>query len=147
MFSTTFLLFCSAALERARICVRRERQHLFRRALVAAVFCGTAFVGVQAFGLWGIVENLHSDRNAGEAQLGATMLVLGAAALHGLHVSMALMVLAYVTLRGFNDRYDHEYSFGVNVHWFWHILAILWTFILMAYAIVASFLAIRVVVP
>jgi cytochrome c oxidase subunit 3 len=144
-FSTALLLACSVALQRAIGAVRRERQRTFRRALLAAVACGTGFVGVQIFGLWRIVQNLQLDRNAGEAQLGAAMLVLGAAALHALHVSVALMVLVYVTLRGLNDRYDHEYSFGVAAcAWFWHILGFLWLFILGAYGVVSLFLTIRI---
>jgi cytochrome c oxidase subunit III len=143
-FSTGLLILCSAALERSRWWVRRERQKEFRGWLLTALLLGTGFVGVQAFGLWCIVENLRGYRNAGEAQLGATSLVLGAAALHALHVSVALMFLAYVTLRGLNDRYDHEYSFGVSVcAWFWHVLAVLWVFILGAYAIVCLFLNLR----
>jgi cytochrome c oxidase subunit 3 len=144
-FSTVLLILCSVALGRALSSVRRERQRAFRRSLLCAVACGTGFVGVQAFGLWCIVQNLAADRNAGEAQLGATALVLGAAALHAAHVCVALMFLSYVTLWGFCDRYDHEYSFGVALcAWFWHILGILWVFILGTYGIVSWFLALRV---
>ncbi len=71
--------------------------------------------------------------------------MLGSAILHGLHVTVAMMVLSYVTLRALNDRYDLEYSFGVSVcTWFWHILGVVWIFILGAYAVVTSFLTIRV---
>ena len=144
-FSTALLLFCSAALGRALSSVRRERQRPFRRALLWALALGTAFVGIQAFGLWCIVQNLQADRNAGEAELGPTAVVLGAAALHCLHVTVALMVLSYVTLRGLSDRYDHEYSFGVALcSWFWHVLGILWVFILGVYGVVSWFLAMRV---
>jgi cytochrome c oxidase subunit 3 len=144
-FSTTFLILCSIAQERGLAAVRRERQHRFRRSLVWALAFGTAFVGVQVFGMWCIVQNLRASQNAGEAQLGATALVMGAAALHALHVTVALLWLTYVTLRGMSDRYDHEYSFGVSVcAWVWHILGILWIFILGAYGIVYSFLALRV---
>jgi heme/copper-type cytochrome/quinol oxidase subunit 3 len=110
-----------------------------------ALAFGTAFVGVQVFGMWCIVQNLRSHQNAGEAQLGATSLVMGAAAMHALHVIVAMLVLTYVTLRGLDDRYDHEYAFGIAVcGWFWHILGILWVFILGAYLIVYQFLALRV---
>lgn len=142
--STLLLLLCSLSLGRALSAVRRERQRPFRRSIVEALLLGTTFVGVQAFGLWCIVHNLQADRNAGEAELGPTAVVLGSAALHCLHVIVALMVLAYVTLQGFRDCYDHEYSFGVAVcAWFWHVLGILWVFILGVYGIVSWFLAIR----
>jgi cytochrome c oxidase subunit III len=144
-FSTVLLLLCSVELSRAQTFVRRERQRPFRQSLLWALAFGTAFVGVQAFGLWCIVHNLQPDRNAGEAELGPTAAVLGAAVLHCLHVIVALMVLSYVTLQGLQDRYDHEYSFGVTVcTWFWHILGILWVFILGVYGVVSWFLATRV---
>jgi heme/copper-type cytochrome/quinol oxidase subunit 3 len=144
-FSTTFLILCSVVQERGLAAVHREHQHEFRRAMLWALAFGTAFVGVQVYGMWCIVENLRADQNAGEAQLGATALVMAAAALHSLHVTVALLVLTYVTLRALGDRYDHEYSFGVAFSArFWHILGILWIFILGAYGIVYGFLAIRV---
>src|SRR5580692_948629 len=121
-FSTVFLILCSAVQVRALAAVRRERQPRFRKNMLFALAYGTAFVGVQVFGMWCIVQNLRAIQNAGEAQLGATALVMGAAALHALHVTVALLVLTYVTLRGMSDRYDHEYSFGVVAcAWFWHI--------------------------
>jgi cytochrome c oxidase subunit III len=144
-FSSLLLILCSVELGRAQSFVQRERQRPFRRSLLWALAFGTAFVGVQAFGLWCIVHNLQPDRNAGEAELGPTAAVLGAAVLHCLHVIVALMVLSYVTLQGFSDRYDHEYSFGVSVcAWFWHILGALWIFILGVYGVVSWFLATRV---
>jgi heme/copper-type cytochrome/quinol oxidase subunit 3 len=144
-FSTVCLILCSLELSRAQTFVQRERQRPFRRSLLWALAFGTTFVGVQAFGLWCIVHNLQPDRNAGEAELGPTAAVLGAAVLHCLHVIVALMVLSYVTLQGLSDRYDHEYSFGVTVcSWFWHILGILWIFILGVYGVVSWFLATRV---
>jgi len=147
-FSTLLLILCSVALQLAVNAVRRERQRKFRRSLAAALACGTGFVGVQSYGLWCIVQSLQADRTMAEAQLGAAALVLGAAALHAFHVSVALMALAFVTLRAWSDRYDHEYWFGVTVcAWIWHILGILWIFILGAYAIVSSFLTIRVPTP
>jgi cytochrome c oxidase subunit 3 len=144
LFSTALLAVCSGELQVAVNAVRRERQRKFRRALAVALASGTGFVGVQTYGLWCIVESLHGIRNAGEAQLGAATLVFVAAGLHALHVSVALMCLAYVTLRSFSDRYDHEYYFGVSVcAWFWHILGVLWIFILGAYLVASSFLTIR----
>ena len=144
-FSTAFLILCSAVQVRGLAAVRRERQRTFRRNMVWALAYGTAFVGVQIFGMWCIVQNLHAIQSAGEAQLGATALVIGAAAMHALHVVVALLVLTWVTLRGFNDRYDHEYSFGVmGCSWVWHGLGIMWIFILGAFIVCGGFLALRV---
>jgi heme/copper-type cytochrome/quinol oxidase subunit 3 len=144
-FSTAFLILCSVVQVRALASVRRERQQKFRRNMLWALAYGTAFVGVQVFGMWCVVQNLRAIQNAGEAQLGATALVMGAAAMHALHVVVALLVLTWVALRGLNDRYDHEYSFGVMAcSWIWHGLGIMWIFILGAFIICGGFLALRV---
>jgi cytochrome c oxidase subunit III len=144
-FSTAFLILCSAVQVRALSAVRRERQRRFRKNMLWALAYGTAFVGVQVFGMWCVVQNLRAIQNAGEAQLGATALVIAAAAMHALHVVVALLILTWVTLRALNDRYDHEYSFGVLVcSLVWHALGVLWIFILGAFIICGGFLAIRV---
>jgi cytochrome c oxidase subunit III len=144
-FSTTFLILCSVEQALGLAAVRRERQRQFRRDLLWGLAFGTAFVGVQVFGMWCIVQNLRVHQNAGEAQLGATALVMAAAAMHALHVIVALLILTYVTLRALSDRYDHEYSFGVAAcSWVWHALGIAWIFILGAYVIVYNFLTTRV---
>jgi heme/copper-type cytochrome/quinol oxidase subunit 3 len=144
-FSTTFLISCSVAQAFALAAVRREKQHEFRRDMLWALAFGTTFVGVQVFGMWCILQNLSAHQNAGEAQLGAMVLVMCAAAIHASHVVVALLVLTWVTLRALADRYDHEYSFGVLAcGWGWHILGILWVFILGAYLICYQVLAIRV---
>jgi heme/copper-type cytochrome/quinol oxidase subunit 3 len=144
-FSTTFLILCSVAQALGLAAVRRERQRQFRRDMLWALAFGTAFMGVQVFGMWCILQNLNLNQNAGEAQLGATALVMCAAAIHASHVVVALLILTYVTLRALADRYDHEYSFGVAAcSLFWHILGGAWVFILGAYLICYGFLAIRV---
>jgi len=144
-FSTTFLILCSVEQALGLAAVRRERQRQFRRDMLWGLAFGTAFVGVQVFGMWCIVQNLRVHQNAGEAQLGATALVMAAAAMHALHVIVALLILTYVTLRALSDRYDHEYSFGVAAcSWVWHALGIAWIFILGAYVIVYNFLTTRV---
>jgi heme/copper-type cytochrome/quinol oxidase subunit 3 len=144
-FSTVFLVLCSAVQVRALAAVRRERQRKFRKNMLWALAYGTAFVGVQVFGMWCVVQNLRAIQNAGEAQLGATALVIAAAAMHALHVVVALLLLTLVTLRGLNDRYDHEYSFGVmGCSWVWHGLGIMWIFILGAFVVCDGFLALRV---
>ncbi len=144
-FSTLCLVLCSATQIRALAAVRRERQPEFRRNLLWALAYGTAFVGVQVFGMWCVVQNLRAIQSEGEAQLGATALVIGAAAMHAMHVVVALLVLTLITLRALNDRYDHEYSFGVmGCSWVWHGLGVMWIFILGAFIICGGFLALRV---
>ncbi len=130
--STLLLLGGSGALQRALTHVRRERQASFRRSLVVALMLGTAFVGAQTYGLW----SLAAQRPMASASTDARPFLVTAAVLHGIHFSLALLFLVYVTLRGLNDRYDHEYHWGVTVcAWFWHVLCAVWLLILAALVI------------
>src|SRR5205807_9561702 len=61
------------------------------------------------------------------------------AALHAMHLSLALLFLIWVTLNALADRYDPEYSWGVTVCTsFWNGLGIAWMCILMAFVIATS---------
>lgn len=130
--STLLLLGTSAGLHRAVTSVRLERQIRFRRGLLAATILGLLFVGVQAYGL----ECLIAGQPPGEAQIGARPFVFVFAAMHGLHVTVALLFLTFVTVRAFAGRYDHEYHWGpLFAAWFWHALGIAWLAILGVLAI------------
>lgn len=131
--STAALLAGSVCLSQAVQAVRREHQGRFRRMLVLALCTGTLFVAAQTVALNWLIrrqvpENVQTD---------AAPYVAVAASLHGLHFAVALMFLAFVTVRAFADRYDHEYYWGVTVcAWFWHALGIIWLVVLAVMAIV-----------
>lgn len=130
--STVFLTAVSVALHFAVQAVRREKQQPFRRWLAIALASATLFVAVQSYGLrwlaqWQVPE---------EASTGAASFVFAFAALHAMHVVVALMFLIFVTIRGYDDRYDHEWNWGVVVcAWFWHFLGWIWLVILGVFAI------------
>lgn len=131
--SSVLLLLGSISLSRAVRSVQRERQCALRRWLLAALGTGTLFMGVQAYGLWTL---LPPERTADQASLGVTPFVLMLAALHALHLSVAVLFVAFVATRAGADRYDHEYYWGVSVcAYFWHALGIAWLFILAIFAI------------
>jgi cytochrome c oxidase subunit 3 len=119
----------SVAMTKAVAAGRREKQREFRKWLLIALGAGTLFMGVQGYGLWWL---LPAQRTAGDASTGATSFVLMLAALHALHLSVAVLFLSVVTTRAQSDRYDHEYYWGVSVcAWFWHALGVAWLFVLV----------------
>ena len=135
--STLLLIAGSIAMTKAVSAVRREKQPAFRHQLHVALAAGTLFMGVQAYGLWSL---LPAERAAGDASTGATPFVLMLAALHALHLSVAVLFLAFITTRAHEDRYDHEYYWGVSVcAWFWHALGIAWLFVLLIIGIAAMY--------
>ena len=134
--STVLLVAGSVAMVKSVASVRRERQREFRQWLLIAMGIGACFMGVQGYGLWTL---LPAERTTGDASLGATPYVLMLAALHALHVSVAVLFLAFVSARAQADRYDHEYHWGVSVcGWFWHALGVAWLFVLLILAIAAA---------
>lgn len=131
--STLLLAIGSAFLLRAAHHVRLERQPTFRRSLLVALAAGTLFVGVQTYGLWSLVRGIPAE----DVATGASAFVLAAAVLHGLHFTLALLFLIFVTLRALADRYDHEYSWGVTICGLvWHALFVMWIVILAVFAII-----------
>jgi heme/copper-type cytochrome/quinol oxidase subunit 3 len=135
--STLLLAGGSLALHLAVRSVRIERQRQFRRRLLVALAAGTLFVGVQIAGLWRLVQN--QDPTDVTTDVNAFLVML--ASLHGLHFTVALLFLVFVTLRAFADRYDHEYYFGVVVcAWFWHFLGAVWLAILVVFGISTAYL-------
>ncbi|MBL8850357.1 MAG: cytochrome c oxidase subunit 3 [Planctomycetaceae bacterium] len=136
VIATLLLIAGSIALSKAVAAVRREKQRAFRQWLLVALCAGTLFMGVQGYGLYWL---LPAHRAAGDASLGATSFVLMLAALHALHLSVAVLFLAFITTRAQANRYDHEYFWGVNVcAWFWHALGIAWLFVLLVLAIATT---------
>ncbi len=135
-WGTTLLLVAgSVLLQHARNSVRLERQRPFRRALLAALAAGTAFVAIQTYGIAWLVR--HQQPEAVET--GANAFVTCLTALHAMHFTLAMMLLVWVTLQACSDRYDHEYSWGVTVcAWFWHALGVIWMLILVIFALAAG---------
>jgi len=125
--TTLLLLVTSFWLHRAVQMVRRERQRPFCRSLLAALATGTLFVGIQVYGLLCLITGKHP----GEAQTGARPFVFVFAAMHALHVFVALLFLVFVTVQARAGRYDHEYYWGPLVTgWFWHALGFVWLVLL-----------------
>jgi cytochrome c oxidase subunit 3 len=135
-WGTTLLLAAgSFELHRAVASVRRERQRPFRRALIAALATGTLFVGLQSYGLWCLLQ----FPEATDAQTGIKAFVFMLTFLHGMHFTVALGFLVFITLRALADRYDHEYYWGVAAcGYFWHCLGLVWIAILAVFAIAST---------
>ena len=131
--TSALLVAGSVALQRAIGFVRREQQRPFRSWLATGLACGTLFLGIQMYGLWTL---LPGERVAADAALGVTPFVLMLAALHAVHLSVAVLFLVFVLLQALADRYDHEYYWGVRVcACFWHGLGVVWLFILAIFGI------------
>ncbi|MFP6765936.1 MAG: hypothetical protein VB858_20060 [Planctomycetaceae bacterium] len=132
--STGLLAAGSLTLHRASILVRYEKQRAFRRNLAWSLLLGTIFVATQVYGLWCLIA-----QQASASAVGLKDGAFAFALLHGVHFIVALLFVAFVFLRAYADRYDHEYSWGVTFcAWFWHALGITWLAIMTAFLIAGS---------
>lgn len=131
--STLLLAVGSWSMDRSIRFVRVEKQLLFRKWLLIGLGFGVLFIGVQSYGLWAMFP---ADRSAEAASLGALGFVIALSTLHGLHFLVAVLFSSFVVAQSWNDRYDHEYYWGVwFCTWFWHGLGIVWIAILAIFAI------------
>lgn len=126
--TTAVLAAASAALQRAVRWVRVEKQRPFRSWLVVALGLGVLFTALQAYGLADLGPSL---RAAVGGEPNPSAFVAAIVATHAAHVVLAVMSLALVTVQALNDRYDHEYYWGVSaVAGFWHFLGLVWLSVL-----------------
>lgn len=131
--STMLLAVGSWSMDRSIRFVRIEKQRLFRKWLLLGLGFGILFIGVQSYGLWTMFPE---NRSAEAASLGALGFVIALSTLHGLHFLVAVLFSSFVVAQAWNDRYDHEYYWGVwFCTWFWHGLGIVWIAILAIFAI------------
>lgn len=134
--TTGILVAGSMSLHRAVQCVRVEKQQRFRAALVRSLILGVLFVGLQAYGLRTMIRH----QVPGEVQTGSNAFLTMLSGLHAMHFTVALWWLLWITLCAFEDRYDHEYYWGVLAcGWFWHVLGIIWGLVLLVFLIGTNF--------
>ena len=134
-FGTMLLALGSWCLHDAHTNVRLERQLRFRRSLILALAAAVLFVAVQTYGMWALIKSISPDL---EMQTSVHSIVIMFAGIHAMHFIVAQSVLLWVTLSAFDDRYDHEYYWGVTfASWCWHVLGIVWIGILCIFAIAA----------
>ncbi|WP_166826387.1 cytochrome c oxidase subunit 3 family protein [Thalassoroseus pseudoceratinae] len=132
--STALLVWTSVLLIQAQGFVQREKQRPFRKRMLGAVCAGALFVSIQSYALWWLLA--QQERTAEAVTTGSRAFVFVLAFLHAMHVSVALLFLLYVTLKSLDDRYDHEYYWGVTAcGGFWHVLGAAWMAILMVFLI------------
>ena len=122
--STFVIVVSSAVLHYAGICVARERQQNFRRAMAVTAVLGFLFLIVQMPSLYELVQ---SQRAVAQANFRLYALIVGLVILHGLHVIGGLIPLGVLTANAFRGRYDHEHHHPVALFaMYWHFLDVVW---------------------
>ena len=131
--STLSLVLTSVALSQALRSVRREHQRSMQGWLVASGVLGFTFLAVQGYSLFDIFDT-HLESL--EHQMSLYGIVFFLVALHAVHVFGGMICLSVVTVRAFQNAYDHECYRGMKVCViYWHFLDIVWLCMLVAFLI------------
>jgi cytochrome c oxidase subunit 3 len=121
--ANSFILFSSSgtmhwALESARRGNRRGLQ----LGLLSTFLLGLTFLGVQ------INEYVFLSFSPADNAQGT--IFYGLTGLHGAHVAVGLMLLAFATVRAFRGHYSPEEHRGVEVPGiYWHFVDVMWIFV------------------
>ena len=124
----TFVLISSSATMASAVQAARERQrHLALRFVVLTAIGGAAFLGMQAYEWWHLIEHgARLNTNPwGDAAFGAYFFTL--TGFHGTHVLTGVIVLTVTAIRSAAGRSTAE---GVELAGlYWHFVDLVWVFI------------------
>jgi heme/copper-type cytochrome/quinol oxidase subunit 3 len=122
--STALIVLGSFTIHQAVEAVRRERQQLLRRLLIATCALAAGFILVQTPAMILLVQE-HSGAGQRASHLYIFICVL--IAIHAAHLVGGIVGLGVTTLHAFQGRYDHERYGGVkHAAMYWHFLDIVW---------------------
>lgn len=119
----TFLLICSSVtMVKAFASAQDGLQKALCWWLVATVVIGATFVGVQVYEYQ---ELMHKGFVPSEGLYGSTFYTM--TGFHGLHVSIGVLCMMFVTWRAFRGRYTAADHRGVEViGLYWHFVDLVW---------------------
>jgi len=122
--STALLISISATLRRAVHLIRSEYLAASKKVLKASMALAALFVVIQGIGLFQLGET-HFSFYQGEGKLYGISLSL--IFIHALHVVGGMFALGYVLRGSHQGRYDHEFSWPVEVcASYWHFMDLVW---------------------
>ena len=122
--STLSILLASATIQRALRAVRRGDYSAMQRDLAATLVLGVAFLGLQTFAWWQVVQQVSQPSENAGPYLKLFYVLTG---LHAAHVLGGLATLAVVLRRALAGRYTASYYPGVRYSAiYWHFLDAVW---------------------
>ena len=119
----TFLLICSSVtMVKAFAAAQDGIQRALRQWLLATVLIGAAFVGVQVYEYWHLIEKGFVPS---EGLYGTTFYTM--TGFHGFHVTIGVICMMFVTWRAFQGKYTATDHRGVEViGLYWHFVDLVW---------------------
>jgi cytochrome c oxidase subunit 3 len=125
--NTAILIASSGTLHAAHSAIRKGARSRFLAWLSVTVFLGVAFVGGQIWEYYEllVVEGVPVTTIFFSAFFGLT-------GLHGLHVSLGVVLLGIVLVRALRGQFDSERHTAVaTVSMYWHFVDAVWVFLVV----------------
>ena len=103
--------------------IRRDDRDRFQGWLIVTILLGAAFLGGQAYEYTNLILNEHFSITSGI--YGTVFFTL--TGLHGLHVTVGVLVLIGVTVRAFMGHFNARNHFGAEgTILYWHFVDVVW---------------------
>jgi len=113
----------------AQNAIRRDDRDAFQGWMIVTILLGAAFLGGQAFEYTNLIVNEGFSITSGI--YGTVFYCL--TGLHGLHVSVGVLVLVGVLIRSFLGHFSSRSHFGVEgTVLYWHFVDAVWIALLLA---------------
>ncbi|HUF88697.1 MAG TPA: cytochrome c oxidase subunit 3 [Gemmatimonadota bacterium] len=127
----TFMLICSSVtMVKAFAAIEHGDQAGLRKWLIATIFLGAAFVGIQVYEYIKLVEHGFVPGAANYAAeggplYGSTFYTM--TGFHGAHVTLGVLALIFTTVKAFRGKYSAQDYGGVEIMGlYWHFVDLVW---------------------
>ena len=118
-FNTCILVSSSFTIHFAQESLKRDNRLGLKVGMVATFLLGLTFLFIQ------INEYVHIGFSPQDSAQGSVF--YGLTGLHGAHVTIGLMLLAFVTIRAFRGHYSSGGYLGMEVPGiYWHFVDVMW---------------------
>ena len=128
-FNTAILISSSFPIHYAQESIRKDNRFGLQLGMVTPFLLGLTFLFIQ------ITEYVHIGFSPQDSAQGT--IFYGLTGLHGAHVTIGLMLLAFVTIRSFRGHYSSRAYHGMEVPGiYWHFVDVMWIIVYLTIYII-----------
>jgi cytochrome c oxidase subunit 3 len=128
IINTLLLIVSSVTLHYAHVALVRGDRQRFMGLLGLTLLLGFVFLGGQALEYYEFI--VHENFTIAEGAYGSAF--YGLTGLHGVHVSLGVVLLLIVFVRGLFGQYSAEKHTSVStVSMYWHFVDVVWVFLVV----------------
>jgi cytochrome c oxidase subunit 3 len=134
--NTALLILSSVTLHFSHVAIRKDDRQKFLLWLIGTLLLGIVFLGGQLYEYYEFI--VHSEFTLTSGIFGSAF--FGLTGLHGLHVSLGVVLLGIVLARALLGQYSAERHVSVStVSMYWHFVDVVWVFLVVVLYVGAEF--------